>query len=187
MPPHESQLHPRAQPPPPLQLPLPKPSSRSLDRLPTRGHVSLIVFVSHIRYQANRPFPPASKRRCKQFSPPQRWITSDKNARPEGEHCLLAIRRRFRYDPWSTMSRKNTNPPKNFEEAVAELEQILQHIETGELGLEQTLVEYERGNFLIQHSREVLNSAEKQIELISKGPDGTWTTKPFEPAAEGAE
>jgi exodeoxyribonuclease VII small subunit len=83
--------------------------------------------------------------------------------------------------------KKNETPPKNFEEAVAELEQILQHIETGELGLEQTLVEYERGNFLIQHCREVLNSAEKQIELISKGPDGTWVTKPFEPAAEGAE
>ena len=84
--------------------------------------------------------------------------------------------------------KKNETPPKNFEEAVAELEQILQHIETGELGLEQTLVEYERGNFLIQHCREVLNSAEKQIELISKGPDGTWVTKPFEqPAAEGAQ
>ncbi|MDB5324371.1 MAG: xseB [Phycisphaerales bacterium] len=85
------------------------------------------------------------------------------------------------------MSRKNPIPPKNFEEAVAELEQILQHIETGELGLEQTLVEYERGNFLIQHCREVLNSAEKQIELISKGPDGAWAAKPFEPAAEGQE
>jgi exodeoxyribonuclease VII small subunit len=85
------------------------------------------------------------------------------------------------------MSRKNATPPKNFEEAVAELEQILQHIETGELGLEQTLVEYERGNFLIQHCREVLNSAEKQIELISKGPDGAWVTNPMEPAAEGQE
>jgi len=123
---------------------------------------------------------------------------SDKNCRFRAETAAaailriakpsyLAIRRRFRYDSRSNMSRKNTTPPKNFEDAVAELEQILQHIETGELGLEQTLVEYERGNFLIQHCREVLNSAEKQIELISKGPDGTWVTKPFEAAAEGAE
>jgi exodeoxyribonuclease VII small subunit len=83
------------------------------------------------------------------------------------------------------MARKNQTPPKNFEEAVEELEQILTHIESGELGLEETLVKYERGNFLIQHCREVLNSAEKQIELISKGPDGALETKPFEPAAEG--
>jgi exodeoxyribonuclease VII small subunit len=85
------------------------------------------------------------------------------------------------------MARKNQTPPKNFEDAVEELEQILTHIESGELGLEETLVKYERGNFLIQHCREVLNSAEKQIELISKGPDGALETKPFEPAAEGSE
>ena len=83
---------------------------------------------------------------------------------------------------------KQQTPPKTFETAVEELEKILTLIESGELGLEETLVKYERGNFLIQHCREVLNSAEKQIELISKGPDGTWVTKPFEqPAAEGVE
>ena len=85
------------------------------------------------------------------------------------------------------MARKNQTPPKNFEDAVEELEQILTHIESGELGLEETLVKYERGNFLIQYCREVLNSAEKQIELISKGPDGALETKPFEPAAEGPQ
>jgi len=84
------------------------------------------------------------------------------------------------------MGRKNQTPPKSFEEAVEELEQILGHIEGGELGLEETLVKYERGNFLIQHCREVLNSAEKQIELISKGPDGGLVVQPFEtPAADG--
>jgi exodeoxyribonuclease VII small subunit len=82
------------------------------------------------------------------------------------------------------------SPPKTFEAAVEELEQILGHIESGELGLEETLVKYERGNFLIQHCREVLNAAEKQIEVISKGPEGAPTTGPFEtpedsPAASG--
>lgn len=75
---------------------------------------------------------------------------------------------------------QNHSPPKTFEAAVEELEQILSLIESGELGLEETLVKYERGNFLIQHCREVLNAAEKQIEVISKGPDGTPTTRPFE-------
>ena len=75
-------------------------------------------------------------------------------------------------------------PPKTFEAAVEELEKILAHIEGGELGLEETLVKYERGNFLIRHCREVLNAAEKQIEVISKGPDGTLTTRPFETPEE---
>ena len=81
------------------------------------------------------------------------------------------------------MGRKNQTPPKSFEEAVEELEQILGHIEGGELGLEETLVKYERGNFLIQHCREVLSAAERQIEVISKGPDGTLVSQPFESGA----
>ena len=72
------------------------------------------------------------------------------------------------------------SPPKNFEAALAELEQILADIEGGHVGLEESLVKYERGNFLIQHCRQVLNHAEKQIELISKGPDGSIQTQPLE-------
>ena len=81
------------------------------------------------------------------------------------------------------MAKKTQTPPKSFEEALAELEQILAEIEGGELGLEDSLVKYERGNFLIQHCREVLSAAERQIEVISKGPDGTLVNQPFEPAA----
>ena len=77
------------------------------------------------------------------------------------------------------MARKNQSPPKTFEEAVEELEAILTTIESGELGLEDTLSKFERGNFLIHHCRDVLNSAEKQIELISKGPDGSVVIEPM--------
>lgn len=63
-------------------------------------------------------------------------------------------------------------PPRNFEEALSELEAILQEIEGGSLGLEQSLAKYERGNFLIQHCRGVLNAAEKQIDLISGNAEG---------------
>ena len=66
--------------------------------------------------------------------------------------------------------------PKTFEEALRELEQILQEIEAGSLGLEESLGKYERGNFLVQHCRGVLNAAEKQIELISGSTDGGVTT-----------
>jgi exodeoxyribonuclease VII small subunit len=77
------------------------------------------------------------------------------------------------------MARKNTTPPKDFEEALRELEEILGQIERGEVGLEESLAKYERGNFLIQHCMGILNAAEKQIELISKGPDGELKTAPL--------
>jgi len=85
------------------------------------------------------------------------------------------------------MAKKSQPPPKTFEDAVQELEQILSHIEAGELGLEETLVKYERGNFLIHHCRQVLSAAEKQIEVISKGPDGALVAEPFEADEDKAD
>jgi exodeoxyribonuclease VII small subunit len=77
------------------------------------------------------------------------------------------------------MAKKQQSPPKSFEEALAELEQILSDIEGGEVGLEESLVKYERGNFLIGHCRGVLNRAEKQIELLSKASDGELEASPL--------
>jgi exodeoxyribonuclease VII small subunit len=71
------------------------------------------------------------------------------------------------------MARKTQIPPKTFEDALAELDQILTNIENGKVGLEESLLKYERGNYLIQHCRGVLNAAEKQMELLSRGPDGS--------------
>ena len=57
----------------------------------------------------------------------------------------------------------------------------------GQVGLEQSLVKYERGSFLIQHCRTVLAQAEKQIELLSKSPDGGLAVEPLDDAAEADE
>ncbi len=85
----------------------------------------------------------------------------------------------------STMARKTQTPPKNFEDALRELEQILSDMEGGQVGLEESLVKYERGSFLIQHCRTVLSSAEKQIEILNKTPDGFLTSQPaLEPQVE---
>jgi exodeoxyribonuclease VII small subunit len=70
------------------------------------------------------------------------------------------------------MAKKNQTPPKNFEDALGELERILSEIEGGQVGLEESLAKYDRGNFLIQHCRGVLDSAQKQIEELNKSPDG---------------
>jgi len=77
------------------------------------------------------------------------------------------------------MSKKILPAPKTFEEALAELEQILSDIEGGQVGLEASLAKYERGMFLIGHCRSVLGAAEKQIELLSKSPDGGIVAEPL--------
>ena len=76
------------------------------------------------------------------------------------------------------MAKKNQTPPRTFEEALGELEQILNEIEGGSVGLEESLLKYERGNFLIQHCRSVLTAAEKQIEVLTKGADGAVESTP---------
>lgn len=78
------------------------------------------------------------------------------------------------------MARRTQTPPKSFEEALQELEQILAQIESGQTGLEESLTKYERGTFLIQHCRGVLNTAEKQIELLNKSADGSIESVPME-------
>lgn len=84
------------------------------------------------------------------------------------------------------MAKKNQTPPKSFEDALAELERILGDIEGGEVGLEESLQKYERGNFLITYCRGVLNSAEKQIEQLSQSPDGSLQTTSMPPQQPSA-
>jgi exodeoxyribonuclease VII small subunit len=78
------------------------------------------------------------------------------------------------------MAKKTQSPPKSFEDALEELERILGEIEGGQVGLEESLVKYERGTFLIQHCRGVLNTAEKQIEVLTKSADGGLESRPME-------
>ena len=79
-----------------------------------------------------------------------------------------------------SMAKNKQQQPKSFEEAIAELEQILTGIESGNVGLEESLTRYERGTFLVQYCRGVLTQAEKQIEQIGKSADGSLTTQPIE-------
>jgi exodeoxyribonuclease VII small subunit len=79
------------------------------------------------------------------------------------------------------MAAKKPQPiPKCYEEAERELNDIVAEIEAGKVGLEESLTKYERGRFLLQYCRTVLEQAEKQIELLSRGPDGELKSEPLE-------
>jgi exodeoxyribonuclease VII small subunit len=56
----------------------------------------------------------------------------------------------------------------NFEQAIKELTSIVEKIEQGEIPLQDSLAQYEKGMALIKHCRTILQKAEQRIEKISK-------------------
>ena len=56
----------------------------------------------------------------------------------------------------------------NFEQAIKELTSIVGKIEQGEIPLQDSLTQYERGMALIKHCQNILRTAEKRIEKISE-------------------
>ncbi len=70
------------------------------------------------------------------------------------------------------MSKKTTDTPLKFEQAVEQLEAIIERIESGEVGLEDCLAQYERGMSLITHCRGVLSKAEAKIAELSPDAKG---------------
>ena len=63
---------------------------------------------------------------------------------------------------------KNDITKMSFEEAIKELTGIVGKIEQGEISLQDSLSQYERGMALIKQCRTILQQAEKRIEKISQ-------------------
>ena len=59
-----------------------------------------------------------------------------------------------------------------FEQALGELEQIVEQIESGEIGLEESIARYEAGTRLIKQCRTILDAAETKIQLLAKADGG---------------
>ena len=64
--------------------------------------------------------------------------------------------------------KKNEFEAVSFEQAIAELTAIVETIETGQVPLQQSLEQYEKGMGLISHCRAILLDAEKRIEEIAE-------------------
>jgi len=63
---------------------------------------------------------------------------------------------------------KQTEKKQTFEQALAQLEEIVEKVEQGEIGLEESIEKYAQGMQLIKHCRGILDQAEKRIETINK-------------------
>jgi exodeoxyribonuclease VII small subunit len=83
----------------------------------------------------------------------------------------------------------NDSPPRQrddiatmpFEQALAELESIVDRLERGEVALEDSIAIYERGEALKRHCDALLKNAEMRIEKITQSADGkALSSEPFD-------
>jgi exodeoxyribonuclease VII small subunit len=61
----------------------------------------------------------------------------------------------------------------SFEKALAELESIVEKLDSGKVDLNASIAIYERGQALKQHCETLLKDAEARIEKITLKSDGT--------------
>jgi exodeoxyribonuclease VII small subunit len=63
---------------------------------------------------------------------------------------------------------RGEEPGPSFEDALAQVESIIEQIESGEVGLEESLSAYERGVGLINLCRDRLDKAQQRVEDLTK-------------------
>ena len=69
------------------------------------------------------------------------------------------------------MSKKKTETA-SFEEALTELEALVERMESGDLTLEESLAAFEQGIALTRHCQEALQAAEQKVEILTaRTPD----------------
>jgi exodeoxyribonuclease VII small subunit len=66
----------------------------------------------------------------------------------------------------------------SFEDALAELEQIVRRLEGGQVRLDDAIQSYERGALLKRHCEKKLNEAQQRVDRIVIGADGSVSAEP---------
>jgi exodeoxyribonuclease VII small subunit len=68
----------------------------------------------------------------------------------------------------------------SFEEALAQLEEIVRQLESGSGKLDDAISAYEKGALLKRHCEAKLAEAKAKVDKISLAPDGSVTAQPAE-------
>jgi exodeoxyribonuclease VII small subunit len=76
-------------------------------------------------------------------------------------------------------AQKSTAKVVTFEQSLAELEQLVEKMEQGELPLEQALQQFERGIELARGCQNALQQAEQKVELLLE-KNGQTDIVPFD-------
>jgi exodeoxyribonuclease VII small subunit len=82
---------------------------------------------------------------------------------------------------------KSDRDAPSFEECLSELEAIVAELESGKLGLNDALARYEQGVKHLKSCHELLERAERKIQLLSGiDADGNPITEPFDEQEHGS-
>lgn len=73
------------------------------------------------------------------------------------------------------MTKTKKSPEFQFETALAELESLVETLEQGELSLEQSLQQFERGVKLTRACQQALKSAEQRVDMLVSGAEDAET------------
>ena len=68
---------------------------------------------------------------------------------------------------------------KSFEQAMKQLEQIVQDLESGDMPLEKAIKKFEEGIQLSKFCTEKLDESEKKITILMQDATGNISDKPF--------
>ncbi len=68
----------------------------------------------------------------------------------------------------------------SFEEAMENLEKVVSELETGKLSLDESVKRFEEGMNLSKHCNEILEKAEKQINILVENDKGEMVEEPFD-------
>jgi exodeoxyribonuclease VII small subunit len=80
-----------------------------------------------------------------------------------------------------------SNKRLKFEEAMERLDAIVEAMESGAIGVEESIAKYEEAMALAAHCRQILDQAEQRIQKIQLDAAGQPQVTPFEPPEPAGE
>ncbi len=73
----------------------------------------------------------------------------------------------------------------NFETSLKKLEDIVQGLESGDLGLEEALKRFEEGVKIVKALNQKLEESRRKVEILVQNGEGGTARRPFEEGGEG--
>jgi exodeoxyribonuclease VII small subunit len=91
---------------------------------------------------------------------------------------LLSFLERVHYNDKISESLGNAmNKPISFEKSLAELEEIVRILEKGELALDASLKQFEKGMGLARKCEEILTEASQKVDILTAFPSPDFPEK----------